>query len=428
MSEFRRVLGWREGAALTIASVLGSGLIYLPALTAELAGPASILAWLGMGILIVPLALTLTRLAILLPDAGGIAAFARAAFGPPGGAVAGWLFLGTVPIAAPIAALVGADYFVAALYLPHYLSVPIAVLLLAPAVLLNTLGVQISGRAASVVVGVIAVILVAGVAAGLPSVRMAEFQPFLPHGWRPVIVDMGLLFWAFVGWETVAHYTEEFANPARDLRRGLAASIVTIDILYILLSITTVGTHGYGGAASADSLAFLLGHAVGHWAAAVTAVLALLVSYGTVHAFVGAFARLVYAQARSGDFPAWFAELHPHRSTPARVLYAIAFVFLLVMALAAWRGLPLETLLALSSSLFIGLYALAMAAGARLLPRRAQRITAAFGLLVCLAILPFLGVDALFPVVLGAVGYLAHVLKGRFATCAATAEKDSGVL
>lgn len=428
MSEFRRVLGWREGAALTIASVLGSGLLYLPALTAELAGPASILAWLGMGILIIPLALTLTRLAVRLPDAGGIAAFARAAFGPSGGAIAGWLFLGTVPIGAPIAALIGADYFVAALYLPHYLSVPIAALLLVPALLLNVLGVQISGRAASVVVGVVAAILVAGVAAGLPAVRAAQFHPFWPHGWQPVIVDMGLLFWAFVGWETVAHYTEEFADPARDLRRGLAVSILAIDVLYVLLSLTTVGTHGYGARRDADALAFLLGHAVGQWAAAVTAVLALLVSYGTVHAFVGAFARLVYAQARSGDFPAWFGRLHQRRSTPARVLYALAIVFALVMGFAAWRGLPLAALLALSSALYIALYCLAMMAGVRLLQRRSERLTAVLALAVCLGILPFLGIDALFPVALGGIGYLAHVVRGRIAHSVPLPEKDSGVL
>lgn len=44
------------------------------------------------------------------PDAGGIAAYARRAFGPRAGAVAGWLFLGTVQIGAPIAALGGANY------------------------------------------------------------------------------------------------------------------------------------------------------------------------------------------------------------------------------------------------------------------------------------------------------------------------------
>lgn len=416
MTEFRRVLGWREGAALTIASVLGSGLLYLPALTASLAGPASLLAWLLMGILIVPLALTLTRLSVRLPDAGGVAAFARAAFGPGGGAIAGWLFLGTVPVGAPIAALIGAGYAVAAFGLPPALTVPIAALLLAPAVALNMFGVQISGRAASAVVGVVALLLVAAVAAGLPAVRAADFRPFWPHGAAPVLVDMDLLFWAFVGWEAVAHYTEEFADPGRDLRISLIVSVVAIDILYLLIAVVTVGTHSYGGRLGADSMAVMLGRALGPWAASATALLALLVSYGTVHAYVGGFSRMVYAQARSGDFPAYFAQLHPRHATPVRVLWAMALVFGAVLGLDALRAFPLGTLIAWPSALFIGLYCLAMLAALRVLPRPGERASAALALLVCLAVLPFLSVVALYPLALGFAGWLVHVWQGRAAS------------
>lgn len=413
MSEFRRVLGWREGAALTVASVLGSGLLYLPALTAQLAGPASVLAWLGMGLLIIPVALTLTRLAVQRPDAGGIAAFVRAAYGPAGGALTGWLFLGTVPLGAPIAALIGSGYFVTALGLSPSLTVPLAALLLLPAIWLNVLGVQISGRAASIVVGAVLVILIAAVVAGLPDVRLVRFTPFFPHGWTPVLRDMDILFWAFVGWESVAHYTEEFADPARDLRRGLAVSIIAIDVLYLLISVATVGTHTYGGAYGADSMAVLLGRALGGWAAVVTAVLALLVSYGTVHAFIGGFARLVYAQARSGDFPRFFAQLHPTRATPARVLWTLGGVFVAVLGFDLLRALPMAQLVAWSSSLYIGLYCLAMLAGLRLLSRPGERLLALLALIVCLVILPFLGFIALFPVAVGLLGYSVHRSRQR---------------
>ena len=400
----RKALGWREGAALTIASVLGSGVLYLPALTARLAGPGGLLAWLGMGILIVPLALVLGRLAVAVPDAGGVAAFARAAFGDWGGTAAGWLFLGTVPVAAPIAALIGGGYVQAALGLGHWFVLPSAALLLAVAVVLNALGVEISGRTASAIVVLIALLLLLAIGVGATRVQAQAFHPFLPHGLAPVGLSMALLFWAFVGWEALAHYAEEFEDPGRDLMRSIVVSIVVIDVLYLLLAAVTVGTRSYAVGGGVAALSVMLGKGIGPWAAAATALLALLVTYGTVHAYVGGFARLVYAQARAGDFPAFFGVLHPARRTPVRVLGSLALVFAAVFGWDALRPFGLEGLLTWSSGIFIALYVLAMLAALRLLPRRVDRVLAGAALLLCLAAWPFLSWAALYPFALVAIG------------------------
>ncbi|MDA8333748.1 MAG: amino acid permease [Peptococcaceae bacterium] len=108
--ELRQSISWVQGSAMTIGAVLGSGVLVLPGTAAVLAGPASLVNWLLMGLLAIPLAMTLGRLGAAHPDAGGIASFARRAFGPGVEAVTGTLFLGTVPIGAPIVALIGANY------------------------------------------------------------------------------------------------------------------------------------------------------------------------------------------------------------------------------------------------------------------------------------------------------------------------------
>ena len=405
------MLGWREGAALTVASVLGSGVLYLPALTAQEAGPGGILAWVAMGLLIVPLAFTLARLSTRIPDAGGIAAFAREAFGPAGGAAAGWLFLGTVPLGAPIAALIGAGYLAAAFGFTHLTTVLIAAALLALAVLLNALGVEISGRAASAVVGLIAALLLAAVAVGFMHLRLSRFTPVLPHGLMPVGLDLALLFWAFVGWEAVANYAEEFADPERDLRRAMILSIVVIDVLYILLAVVTVGTGAYAGSGSRDALAVMLGQGGGRVGVLATSLLALLVTYGTIHAYVGGFVRLVYAQARAGDFPAFFARLHPGTRTPLRAVWTLALVFGLVLTLEALHPVGLERLVAWSSAVFIALYVLAMASALRLLTVTGERMVALLAMLVCLGTLPFLGWGAMYPLALAAIGAGLHLAR-----------------
>ena len=68
----RRELGWLQGAAMTVGAVLGSGVLVLPVAAAQIAGPASLISWLFMGILAIPLATVLGILGSHYPDAGAL--------------------------------------------------------------------------------------------------------------------------------------------------------------------------------------------------------------------------------------------------------------------------------------------------------------------------------------------------------------------
>ena len=85
-----RRLTLAQGTALYVAAVLGTGVIALPALAAAAAGPASLLAWVALVALSVPLAGTFAALAARYPDSGGVATYVRRAFGPRAAAVVGW--------------------------------------------------------------------------------------------------------------------------------------------------------------------------------------------------------------------------------------------------------------------------------------------------------------------------------------------------
>ena len=70
-----------QGVALYVGAVVGAGVLLLPGTAASLAGPASVLAWVFVSLLGVPLALTFATLASRCPDAGGVATFTSRAFG-----------------------------------------------------------------------------------------------------------------------------------------------------------------------------------------------------------------------------------------------------------------------------------------------------------------------------------------------------------
>src|SRR4051794_23984239 len=83
------VLSTRSATAMYVGAVLVPGDLFLPARAAGRAGPASILAWVGLVALSAPLAVTFAALGGRYPEAGGTAAYARAAFGRRAGTATG---------------------------------------------------------------------------------------------------------------------------------------------------------------------------------------------------------------------------------------------------------------------------------------------------------------------------------------------------
>src|SRR5438477_11100520 len=105
-----RTVSLPQGIALYLGGVIGGGVLLLPGVSASLAGPASMLAWLFDGLLGIPLALTFAALASRFPDAGGVASFTTRAFGGGWGAVIGWFYFFAVVVGMMMVPLSGAYY------------------------------------------------------------------------------------------------------------------------------------------------------------------------------------------------------------------------------------------------------------------------------------------------------------------------------
>src|SRR5438876_3101857 len=100
----------RYAVALYMSSVLGSGVLVLPGLAAQIAGPASLLAWLLLSLASYPLAYTFASLSARKPESGGVYAFARESLGPRVANASGWLFLVWYVTGAPAVTVIAASY------------------------------------------------------------------------------------------------------------------------------------------------------------------------------------------------------------------------------------------------------------------------------------------------------------------------------
>lgn len=327
-----RVLRVRDGLAVTVGIVIGAGILRTPGLIAGyLPNPWLILAvWVLGGIVAALTTVLLSEMAAALPEAGGKYVYARHAWGPVMGFVAGWSeLLVTRGFSGASKAVVIAEYV--RILAGGRGSVP----LLAGAVILaffflHTRGLETSTLFQNVttVIKILVVLLVA--AAGLWAGDMVGFG----GGPEPLsMVGSGLLgfalayqavSFAYYGWEDAAKLAEEVKEPTRALPRILVGGALAVMVLYLLMNVSflaalTPGEMAGSELVAADAISDVFGSTAG--TLVVLASLLILVSSLNVN-FLG-LPRVAYGLAKHGLAVRAFGEVDA-RGTPRKALYFVS--------------------------------------------------------------------------------------------------------
>jgi len=153
-------LGLLPASALYIAAVLGTGILALPGLAAGAAGPASIIAVIAVLIASVPLAGTFAALAARYPDAGGVATFVRLALGQTAARMAGYWFFFGVSFGAPVVALLGAEYLVAAVGADRSVVPVVGLAFLLVPLIVNAFGLRLTGWVQLGLTGLLVIVVI----------------------------------------------------------------------------------------------------------------------------------------------------------------------------------------------------------------------------------------------------------------------------
>ncbi len=410
-------IGLPTASALYVAAVLGTGILVLPGLGVDAAGPGSILAVGLVLVLSIPLASTFAALAGRYPDGGGVATFVRLALGDTAARMTGYWFLFGVGFGAPVVAALGGEYLTAALGIDRGWVAAIGLGFLAASLLLNLFGLRVSGGVQLGLSGLLVAVVIGVIASAAPAVDPGNYAPFLPHGWSGVGLAVSLFVWAFAGGEAITHIAHEFRDPRRTIAWATVIGLTVVGLAYLSLQIVTVGVFGSGGSRSAAPLIDLVAIRLPGLGPAIVGGIATIIVLGVLNAYVPAFANLTASLGRDGHLPRWFAKGAEAGAVPRRAIalvaalnlgYASVFFFGHIVGF----DFELESFILIHTASMVSLYFIGMVAAVRLLARfSAGWWMAVVSVVLTGALLVLAGTHLLVPGLLGLAAVVVTVVR-----------------
>ncbi|HET6344898.1 MAG TPA: amino acid permease, partial [Myxococcota bacterium] len=164
---------------------------------------------------------------------------------------------------------------------------------------------------------------------------VANWQPFFPNGWSGTLTGAAIVFFAYVGFDSLSTVAEETRDPGRNLPRGIIASLIVCTVLYLAVTGVFTGIMPYDVLArqiandQAEPLTLALRHVAPQhaWAEGVIALGAVVAQTAAILVYQIAQPRILYVMARDGLLPPVFARMHPRFKTPHVATWATgAFV------------------------------------------------------------------------------------------------------
>jgi len=166
-----------------------------------------------------------------------------------------------------------------------------------------------------VLLKIIAILVFVGFASRF--IHPANYHPFAPNGWPGILTGGSIVFFTYIGFDSVSTAAEECKRPQRDLPIGIIATLLVCTILYIAVVVVLTGLVPWqslldDAAPVVNTLKKL------HFSSVRLIVLlgALMGMISSLLVFQLGQARVWFAMSRDGLFPKIFGRVHPRFRTP----------------------------------------------------------------------------------------------------------------
>ncbi len=341
-----RAIGRWSLAALMLNTIIGASIFGLPSLLAAHLGRLSPAGYLVTAAGIAAIAACLAEVASQFREAGGPYLYARVSFGQFAAIQIGWLTWLTRIVASAAAA----DLFVSYLaqFLPNVeawaMRLMVLGLLVGFLAVANYLGVTTGARLSNFFTITKVLVVLIFIAAGLtallihPAVRVTPQAVSVTRGdWLEAVL---LMINSFGGFEAALFLSGETRDPRKDAPVALLIALATATLLYVAVQYIVIHTLPTATTA-AKPVADAAQHFLGRFGASLIAAGALISVYGYLSANMLHTPRLTFAMGEQGDFPAFFAAVHPRFRTPyvSIVTFAVLLVIFSVAGSYQWNAI-----------------------------------------------------------------------------------------
>jgi basic amino acid/polyamine antiporter, APA family len=339
---------------LAVGCIIGGGIFVLTGVAAaKYAGPGISLSYFFSGIVCIFAALAYSELAVMIPVAGSAYTFTYVALGEFIAWLVAWGLVLEYSLTASTVAAGWSAYFVgilksAGVLLPEYLTkvpsegglvnLPAVLICLSIGVLLIR-GTKESLVVTRILVAVKFAVIFLFLALAAPHIKMENYAEFLPFGWNGVMIGAAAIFFAYLGFDSIATTAEECKNPNRDLPIGIIGGLLICAIVYLVVSLALTGITHYSTLNNAEPMAYALrvnGSNIGS-ALVATGTLAGLMAVLLV--FMYSQSRIFFVMSRDGLLPKAFSNISKRFDTPS---FGCAFVAIIAALISGFT--PIEVM------------------------------------------------------------------------------------
>ncbi len=206
-----------------------------------------------------------------------------------------------------------------------YFNVPGFLIVMIITVIL-VVGIRESAGANSFMVAVKITAILVFIFAASRYIEVSNWKPFMPNGWQGVLTGGAIVFFTYIGFDSVSTAAEECRRPQRDVPFGIIASLIICATLYVSVALVLTGIQHWetlrNAAPVANALQAIGLERVQRW----VTIGALTGMVSSLLVFQLGQARVWFAMSRDGLLPRTFSRVHhrfrtPHISTWAAGLF-----------------------------------------------------------------------------------------------------------
>jgi APA family basic amino acid/polyamine antiporter len=170
--------------------------------------------------------------------------------------------------------------------------------------------------------------------AGAHFIKPSLYHPFAPNGWSGILTGGSIIFFTYIGFDSVSTASEECRNPQRDVPIGIIATLVICTILYIGVAVVLTGLVPWQSMVddaapvvnALKKLSVGSGSHVLHWVRLAVLLGALTGMLSSILVFQLGQSRVWFAMSRDRLLPSFFSRVHPRFRTPAIATWVAGFV------------------------------------------------------------------------------------------------------